>query len=211
LEKKTILSKLLLVDDEEPIQKLLKALLEKHGFEVVIANSGKTAIECVDRESFDGVISDINMPGIDGLELLKHVLSKHPKVPVILMTGFTKIIETKAASALGAKGFLAKPFRQEELMSVLSHAGVTPPPKEAAKAVISSEDDPSATFCKISIDQFISGKTIQFPIFIAITDTKYIKVAHKGEDIDLDRIRLQEQGCRISSYQDRRFRSIRRP
>ena len=188
MEKKPILPKLLLVDDEEPIQQLLRALLEKQGFGVVTANSGKTAIESLGRENFDAIISDINMPGVDGLELLKHVLSKHPKVPVILMTGFTKIVETKAAFALGAKGFLAKPFMHEELMSVLKNAGVTAQPKEKEKAAKRSDDDASATYCRISIDQFISGKKIHFPIFISITETKYIKVAHKGEDIDLDRI-----------------------
>jgi response regulator RpfG family c-di-GMP phosphodiesterase len=179
----SIQPKILLVDDEEAIQKILKSVLEKEGFEVLTANNGRTALNMVGLEDFVAVISDINMPGSDGVELLKGIRSTNSQLPVILMTGFTNIIEAKAAFEIGANGFLAKPFRRDELMSVLTQAREAKAPQE----VVISE--PLQDFCRIGIDQFISGKTIKFEIFIRLSEGKYLKVAHTGEDIDLARIR----------------------
>jgi response regulator RpfG family c-di-GMP phosphodiesterase len=178
--------KLLLVDDEQAIQSMLKALLEREGYDVTTANNGKMARDLVGLEDFNVVISDIHMPDADGIELLKYISGSNPKLPVILMTGFTKIIETKAAFALGAKAFLAKPFNRDELRKALADALGEAESKAPSEPL---EEIEAEGYCRIAIEQFISGKTIKFEIFVRLSDAKYIKVAHTGEDIDLERIR----------------------
>jgi two-component system, response regulator, stage 0 sporulation protein F len=187
--------KLLLVDDDKGIQNTLKIVLEMEGFEVFATNDGITALELVGVEDFKVVISDIKMPGIDGLELLKHIRKVNSKLPVILMTGFSKIAETKQAFELGARAFLAKPFKREELVSVLRSACDLSGAKELLEEADSSED-----YCRIDIDQFISGKTLNFEIFMQLSKTKYIKVAQKGEDITLSRVRAFRNKGVVSLY-----------
>jgi len=180
------LPKVLLVDDDEELQKILKSVLEKEGFEVQTANNGNSAKTLVALESFEAVISDINMPGsgVGGIELLEYIQSSHPGTPVILMTGFAKVFETKDAFDLGARAFLAKPFKREELVLALRNdCGIGAPAMLLEKGA-----DASADFCKIAIDQFISGRIIKFEIFVRLGDSKYTKIAHEGEDVALDRV-----------------------
>jgi HD-GYP domain-containing protein (c-di-GMP phosphodiesterase class II) len=85
---------------------------------------------------------------------------------------------------MGARAFLAKPFKREELVQALrGDCGI------GASAVPSEQEaDPSAAFCKIAIDQFVSGRIIKFEIFIRLADDKYTKIAHEGEDVALNRV-----------------------
>ncbi len=179
------LPKVLLVDDEEAIQKILKSVLEREGFEVWTANNGKAAQELVGFLDFKAVISDIKMPGVSGLELLKFIKNSHPLLPVVLMTGFSKVIETKDAIELGAQAFLAKPFKREELMQAIKIACGG---EASAQSVSDAAASQPEAYCKIGIDQFISGKSMKFEIFIRLGDNRYTKIAHQGEDIDLARI-----------------------
>jgi response regulator RpfG family c-di-GMP phosphodiesterase len=187
-------SKILLVDDDVELQGILKTVLEKEGFEVHAASNGKTAITLVGMQDFGAVISDINMPGsgVGGIELLEYIQKAHPALPVILMTGFAKVFETKSAFELGAKAFLAKPFKRDELLRALREdCGLQE--REAAPTI--ADSDLPESYCRIGIDQFISGKNMKYEIFIRLSDEKFTKIAHEGEDIPTERIRaLQGKG-----------------
>jgi DNA-binding response OmpR family regulator len=80
--------KILVVDDEKNILKLYKAELEDEGYEVVMANSGKEAIELFKTENPDLVTLDIMMPDIDGIQVLRQLKQERPQVPVIMLTAY---------------------------------------------------------------------------------------------------------------------------
>jgi DNA-binding response OmpR family regulator len=80
--------KIMVVDDERNILKLYKAELEDEGYEVVIANSGKEAIELFHSENPDLITLDIMMPGMDGIQVLRQLKQEKPQVPVIMLTAY---------------------------------------------------------------------------------------------------------------------------
>lgn len=185
---------ILLVDDDQSILDVIKHLLIKDKHIVTTAENGSLAIDLIDKnKNFDIVISDVCMPEADGMKLLSHVKLKRPELEVILMTGFANILETKEAYKMGAKAFLAKPFKMEELNAILSSLNLKQtPPKISAESFSEKAFESDEIFCRIAIKHFISGKTIDYPIFINLSENKYVKIAHKGEDINLDRIRAYQ-------------------
>src|SRR6185437_3367023 len=80
--------RILIVDDERPILLTLAANLELDDFEVATAESGAAALELLARETFDLVLSDVRMPGMNGVELFRRIRQLRPDCPVVLMTGF---------------------------------------------------------------------------------------------------------------------------
>ncbi len=80
--------KILVVDDDLHIQKLYKEELEEEGYEVVVAESGKKAMELFTQEDFDLVTLDILMPDIDGIKLLRQMKEKKPRLPIIMSTAY---------------------------------------------------------------------------------------------------------------------------
>lgn len=109
---------ILIVDDESEICETLSALLSWRGYEIHSVPNGLRALESIRNTKFDLVMSDINMPKMNGVELLKTLTRERPELPVILMTGFMdyKIPELLA---LGAKAVLSKPFNSEELVKAV--------------------------------------------------------------------------------------------
>ena len=107
--------RILIVDDDDTFRTALKYVLIKKGFEIVLANGGKEAAEIFRNSRVDAIISDINMPEGNGLDLLKFVKESSP-VPFVLMTGLKTLDETHEAFILGADYFLAKPFEKKDLL-----------------------------------------------------------------------------------------------
>lgn len=171
--------RVLIVEDEPSLSATIASLVTTKGFEASVASNGKEARDMIVLENFDLVISDIRMPFMNGIELL-HFINKTKPIPVILMTGFAEISETKEAYELGAKGFLAKPFSKNDLFEQITNIlGEIKPPEE--------DFDPLYTGLKI--DEFISGNEIKYDIFLRINKSKYIKVANSGESMDIGRIK----------------------
>lgn len=106
---------ILIVDDEDPIQKLLKRTLDSQGFQTRTASNGKQALTYLKEESFDIVISDIAMPGMSGIELTKKILSAY-SADVILMTGMISQYHYDEIIGIGASDFIQKPFTTEEII-----------------------------------------------------------------------------------------------
>ncbi len=108
--------KILVVDDEAPIQEILKKGLSKiGGFSVEVAQNGREAIEKIERDVFDLVLTDIKMPEMDGLELLKTIKGTWPDMMVILMTAYGSIETAVEAMKMGANDYITKPIDLNEL------------------------------------------------------------------------------------------------
>ena len=112
--------KVLVVDDEQTICDILEQLLETEACEVVVASSGIDALTILNREDFDLIISDIVMPGMDGLEVLRKAKHIRPEIPVIMMSGFPSVDTTERLKNSGAASYLAKPFTPDILKRVVA-------------------------------------------------------------------------------------------
>ncbi|RMF01068.1 MAG: response regulator [Chloroflexi bacterium] len=111
--------RILIVDDETAVVHSCTRILEQHGY-VVTSRSDSTAVpDLLRRETFDLLLSDIKMPKLDGLELLKIAKEIDPHLTVVLITGFGTMEDAIRAIRLGAQGFLMKPFDMAELTSVV--------------------------------------------------------------------------------------------
>lgn len=118
---------LLLVDDDAGIRDMLGLALEEEGYHVLLADSGKQALEMLQQHPIELVISDVRMPNGDGGYLLDAVRRLDANVPVfIMMSGFSEMNERDALNR-GADAFFHKPYRLEELLDELE-ARLGPPP-----------------------------------------------------------------------------------
>ena len=114
--------RVLVVDDEEVFAESVQVALTSMGFAVVVAGSAELALEWLRREHYDAVLADIEMPSIDGVELLRQVRDHDLDVPVLLMTGLPRLETAVKAVQLGALEYLPKPLRLEELRRSVERA-----------------------------------------------------------------------------------------
>ena len=105
----------LIVDDEEPIKRLLQQFLAKNGYSCFTASNGEEALEILGKESVDVVITDIAMPKMDGIKLTKQI-KKQYEIDVIMMTGHVKDIAYREAITQGASDFIQKPLDLHEVL-----------------------------------------------------------------------------------------------
>ena len=116
------LRRVLLVDDEPGIVDVFAAILRGFGFVVEGAGDGNVAMDLLGRNSFDVIVSDINMPGCDGLEFLRRVRERDLDVPVIMMTGKPSLETSNQAMEYGAFRYLIKPIEAGTLLDVIERA-----------------------------------------------------------------------------------------
>ncbi|MDP2959262.1 MAG: sigma-54 dependent transcriptional regulator [Longimicrobiales bacterium] len=117
--------KILVVDDETGILETLQILFRSEGYEVAVAASGRLALEALEKEKPDLVLSDIRMPGADGLEVLHRAKEVDPELPVILMTAQASLQSAMRAVNEGAYHYIQKPFSNEELLTICRRAAET--------------------------------------------------------------------------------------
>jgi two-component system response regulator AtoC len=113
---------ILIVDDEEHIRKIMSIMLGKKGYACQAAASGEEALGILAKESFDAVLTDLNMPGLDGLGLLAKIKEKDPDQVVIVVTAFATMETAILAMKAGAYDYIAKPFNEDEMVLVLEKA-----------------------------------------------------------------------------------------
>ncbi len=106
----------LIVDDEPNYQIVLSELLREEGYEIFTAGNGEEALKTVAETDLDLIITDMRMPGLDGLGLLKAVKTSNPDLPVIMVTAFGEVEKAVAAMKAGAYNYLTKPFNNDELV-----------------------------------------------------------------------------------------------
>ncbi len=115
--------KILVVDDEAPVREILKkGLSQMGGFSVEVAENGLEAIEKIEKDVFDLVLTDMKMPGMDGLELLKTIKGTWPDMMVILITAYGSIETAVEAMKMGANDYITKPIDLNELSIRISKA-----------------------------------------------------------------------------------------
>lgn len=107
--------KVLIVDDQNGIRVLLLEVFSNEGYQTFQAANGKIALEIVKNESPDLVLLDMKIPGMDGLEILKHIKSINPDIKVIMMTAYGELDMIKEATDLGALMHFTKPFDIDEM------------------------------------------------------------------------------------------------
>ena len=113
------MANLLIVDDEESYRLVLKVIFEAEGYAVRTVNNGRAALSHLKTESCDVIISDVRMPDMDGIALLKAARELYPDIGVVLMTAFGTIDTAREAFKLGADDFIQKPFNNEELKLIV--------------------------------------------------------------------------------------------
>jgi DNA-binding NtrC family response regulator len=114
--------RVLVVDDEEVVRIGYRRVLSADGFRVVAAGNGPEALDMMDGDTFDVVLLDMRMPGMDGLELLRAIKERWPQSEVVVVTGYPSIDAAKEAVKLGAYDYLAKPVVPEAVIRATTGA-----------------------------------------------------------------------------------------
>src|SRR5215204_4788303 len=113
------MSNLLIVDDEQSYRQLLSLIFEGEGHNIRAASNGAEAVEMLNAEPADLVISDVRMPDMDGIEMLRTVRSSLPDMGIVFMTAFASVEAAREAFKLGADDFVTKPFDVDELKLIV--------------------------------------------------------------------------------------------
>src|SRR5512145_895847 len=115
-------AQILIVDDENNIRRVLAAMLKREGYDVTTAADGEQALAVLQKSPVSVVVTDLVMPRVGGMDLLKRVVADWPDVPVILITAHGSVDSAVAALKAGAFDYITKPFDQEELKKVIAKA-----------------------------------------------------------------------------------------
>ena len=113
------MSNILIVDDEQSYRQLLTLVFESDGHSIRTAANGREAVELVAEEAPDVIVSDVRMPDMDGIEMLRAVRETHPDLGVVFMTAHASVESAREAFKLGADDFVTKPFDVEELKLIV--------------------------------------------------------------------------------------------
>lgn len=169
-------SKFLVVDDEPQILDLLTEFLKSQGHSIRVAGNREQALDLLQQESFDVVLTDLKMPRLGGLELLQVIKLAYPVLPVIIITGYPSFEDAVEAMRKGAADFITKPLRLDELKLALSK--VTKPYKpvhlEGARSYESSPASPAVLSPLHGKIKELSALYSINEAFQAITDTESI-------------------------------------
>ncbi len=117
-----LLSKILVVDDEENIRLVLRTLLTKKGYQVETAETAELALERIEKHKPDFVLADVKMPGMSGIELCRELRERAPQITVIMMSAYGSVELALEAVRAGAYDYVAKPFKQDEILFALAKA-----------------------------------------------------------------------------------------
>lgn len=109
--------RILLAEDERSLSRAVTALLEKHHYSVDAVHDGEDALAYLGTGNYDGVILDIMMPKLDGLEVLRQLRQRGNPVPVLLLTAKSEVEDKVTGLDMGANDYLTKPFSTDELMA----------------------------------------------------------------------------------------------
>jgi two-component system chemotaxis response regulator CheY len=112
---------ILIVDDSESIRELVCLTLESNGYKVAKAIDAEDALTLLDGRDFNLMITDLNMPNMDGLQLIRKVreLNDYSTMPILFLTTETDLAKKEEAKTVGATGWIVKPFKAEKLLEII--------------------------------------------------------------------------------------------
>ncbi len=195
------MERILIVDDERSMVEFLEYLLDKEGYQVTGCLDPEGALALLrEGEGFDLVISDIKMPGMDGLELLKAARNRDPDIPFIFITAYASSETAIEALKLGAFDYITKPFEIEKLKSLVMHA-LTARDLKRQVQVLEGETSPSNEMVGTSPPMLEIYKLIGT---IASTDSTILIMGESGTGKEL----VARAIHRASPRRDRAFVSI---
>ena len=138
--------KILVIEDDVSFCKLLEKFLTKNSYEISTAFSAEEAKTRAKNEAFDLIITDLRLPNYDGIQLLSEFKIEYPKIPIILMTGYSDVATAVKAIKNGASDYISKPFNPDEVLLVIEKAlkknivpAVANEPKKATKSVVNND------------------------------------------------------------------------
>jgi CheY-like chemotaxis protein len=117
------MARVIVIDDQEPIRRIVRTALERAGHEVLDAGDGALGLQLLERHAADVVLTDIFMPGMDGIQMLRQIRKQFPAVRVIVMSGgdSTGMLDLRRdAELLGAVKSLSKPFTTHEIVAAVN-------------------------------------------------------------------------------------------
>jgi DNA-binding NtrC family response regulator len=114
--------KILVIDDESIVRTSCSRSLTPEGYEVKLSQNGADAMKMLEEESFDLVLTDLKMPDIDGIEVLKMIKHRWPQTEVIVVTGYQTVDTAVKSIKLGAFDYLEKPFTPDSLIAAVNNA-----------------------------------------------------------------------------------------
>jgi DNA-binding NtrC family response regulator len=115
-------AKILIVEDEDTLRESLTRVLSREGYEVDGVASSESAFQTIECGSYDLIIADIILPGINGLELLKRCKANHPNLIVVIITAFASIETAVEAMRAGAYDYIVKPVVHDDLKAIIGKA-----------------------------------------------------------------------------------------
>src|SRR4029078_3002168 len=116
------MTRILVIEDDTREAASLARVLQTEGYEVVTVERGDEGLKLAQSEPFHLVLTDLRMPGVDGLQLLRQMRALKPRLPIVLMTAFGTTDDIIEATRHGAFEYLRKPFKIEEFLSVVGQA-----------------------------------------------------------------------------------------
>jgi putative nucleotidyltransferase with HDIG domain len=185
------LPKILAVDDEPQIQVLLEEFLTSLGYAVRLSGNGEQALQMLQRESFDGVLADVKMPALGGLELLRIIKRLHPTLPVIIITGYPSVEVAVEAMKEGAVDFITKPLQLDALRLALGRLAGNP-----LRYRLSSAPSPNPDISALLPQSTLPGKIKELSILYAISET-----FETSKDTEAIFQRLTQVACEIVGAQ----------
>ncbi|MBL8842909.1 MAG: sigma-54-dependent Fis family transcriptional regulator [Planctomycetes bacterium] len=192
--------RILIVDDEAAIRDELAEALDDAGYETARAPDGAAAAALIAAEAFDLCVSDVRMPGMGGIELLRHVARTSPETLVLLMTAHAELQSAIEALRLGAVDYLQKPFKQEELLArvgrLAEHRKLVVENRNLRRSLESSVADRAAG---IVGDSPAMRRVLEVVDRVASLPSNVLIVGESGTGKDLVAHALHERGSRAAA------------
>ena len=125
-------TRLLIVDDEDFVRELLRDILEGEHCEVFLAESGAEALTLFSQIEFDGVFTDVGMPGMSGWELAREIRQSNTRIPIAVITGWGEAVGSTEQKAAGVNWIVAKPFTADRIVELVQEIASVGEPARAS-------------------------------------------------------------------------------
>lgn len=183
--------KILIVDDEKVIRDGLSAILQKAGFEALCAADGETAMSILQQQSVDLVLSDLKMPQMSGLDVLRAIKLIRPHIPVVIITGYARIETAVETMQQGASDYLPKPFSPAEVLEKIDAVLADHPAPPLVSDKTLPEEIPGLVGNSLAM-QKVSKRILQ----VAPTDSTILITGESGTGKELVARAIHQQSQR---------------